>query len=106
VVAFRKAGANPDPDADLVIGVAPPIRLGLPPAVPAGTLQGFVIAGADGKFVPAQAKIDGDTVVVWSDQVAQPTAVRYDWAGYPVPPGNLYNKAGLPAAPFATDVTL
>jgi sialate O-acetylesterase len=106
VVSFRKADGNPDPGASLVIGVAPPIRLGLPPAVPADSLQGFVIAGADGKFVPAQAKIDGDTVVIWSDQVAQPTAVRYDWSGYPVPTGNLYNQAGLPASPFATDVKL
>ncbi|HUS47534.1 MAG TPA: sialate O-acetylesterase [Phycisphaerae bacterium] len=61
----------------------------------------FLIAGADRKFVPAQARIDGQTVVVSSPEVAKPVAVRYAWA--PNPPVNLYNKAGLPAAPFRTD---
>ncbi|HEX6960933.1 MAG TPA: sialate O-acetylesterase [Lacipirellula sp.] len=65
-----------------------------------GTLRGFLIAGADGEFVPAKAEIEGDAVVVWSDQVTDPTAVRYNWAAYP--DGNLYNAAGLPAVPFRT----
>ncbi|MBM3239904.1 sialate O-acetylesterase [Candidatus Poribacteria bacterium] len=64
-------------------------------------LIGFAIAGANPKFVWAEAKIDRDTVVVWSDQVPQPMAVRYAWADNPV--CNLYNKAGLPASPFRTD---
>jgi sialate O-acetylesterase len=49
----------------------------------------------------ADAKIDGSTVVVWSDKVPEPVAVRYAWADNPV--CNLYNKAGLPAYPFRTD---
>jgi sialate O-acetylesterase len=60
------------------------------------------IAGADKKFVWAQARIEGDKVVVWSDQVTQPTAVRYAWADNPEGV-NLYNKAGLPASTFQTD---
>ncbi len=64
-------------------------------------LKGFAIAGADRKFVWAKAKIEGDTVVVASDKVAEPKAVRYGWADNPT--CNLYNKAGLPASPFRTD---
>ncbi len=66
-----------------------------------GKLTGFAIAGADKKFVWAEAKIDGENVVVWSDKVAKPVAVRYAWAENPV--CNLYNKADLPASPFRTD---
>ena len=65
------------------------------------TLQGFAIAGADKKFVWADAKIDGETVVVSSTEVKDPAAVRYAWAANPA--CNLYNKAGLPASPFRTD---
>ena len=64
-------------------------------------LAGFTIAGADGKFVPADAKIDGATIVVSSPEVAAPTAVRYAWADDPV--CNLVNQAGLPAGPFRSD---
>ena len=64
-------------------------------------LKGFAIAGADKKFVWADAKIDGDTVVVSSDNVAEPAAVRYAWADNPV--CNLYNADDLPASPFRTD---
>jgi len=64
-------------------------------------LTGFAIAGADKKFVWADAKIDGDTVVVSSAAVPNPVAVRYAWADNPV--CNLYNNAGLPASPFRTD---
>jgi sialate O-acetylesterase len=67
-----------------------------------GELKGFTIAGADKKFVPAQAKIEGDTVVVSADGVTNPKAVRYGWAN--VPDVNLFNKEGLPASPFRTDV--
>lgn len=64
-------------------------------------LIGFAIAGEDKKFHTAQAKVEGDTVVVWSDQVAKPVAVRYAWASHPL--CNLFNKEGLPASPFRTD---
>jgi sialate O-acetylesterase len=66
-----------------------------------GPLQGFAIAGDDKIFHNATAKIDGDTVVVSSDQVPDPIAVRYGWADFPVV--NLWNKDGLPACPFRTD---
>lgn len=62
----------------------------------------FEIAGADEKFVPATAVIEGDSIVVSSPQVAAPAAVRYAWKDYPKD-ANLYNAAGLPAAPFRTD---
>jgi len=68
------------------------------------TLKGFQIAGDDKKFVAADAKIDGDTLVISSAQVAAPVAVRYAWDNYPEGMGcNLYNAAGLPAAPFRSD---
>ncbi|HEU4386737.1 MAG TPA: sialate O-acetylesterase, partial [Blastocatellia bacterium] len=63
--------------------------------------EGFAIAGEDGKFVWANAKVEGETVVVWSDSVKLPSAVRYAWADNPA--ANLYNGAGLPASPFRTD---
>ncbi|MGA2916231.1 MAG: sialate O-acetylesterase [Sedimentisphaerales bacterium] len=69
--------------------------------VKGNSLKGFAIAGADEKFVWADAKIDGDTVLVWSKQVKNPTAVRYGWADWI--DCNLYNKEGLPAATFRTD---
>ncbi|MBW8687391.1 sialate O-acetylesterase [Chitinophaga rhizophila] len=61
----------------------------------------FAIAGADGKFIWAQAKIAGNTVVVWADGVNKPMRVRYAWADNPAQP-NLYNREGLPASPFET----
>jgi len=67
-----------------------------------GRLGGFAIAGADGRFVWADARIEGDRVLVWSDRVAQPVAVRYAWANNPAT-ANLFNRDGLPAAPFRTD---
>jgi sialate O-acetylesterase len=67
-----------------------------------GELTGFSICGQDGKFVWANAEIDGpNRVVVHSPDVPHPVAVRYGWADYPVV--NLWNKAGLPASPFRTD---
>lgn len=65
-------------------------------------LKGFVIAGSDQAFVPAQAEIEGDTLVVHADGVADPKSVRYAFAQCP-PEFNLYNKEGLPASPFRTD---
>jgi len=64
-------------------------------------LKGFAIAGADRKFVWADAKMDGDNIVVSSDEVSSPVAVRYAWADNPV--CNLYNEQRLPASPFRTD---
>ena len=66
-----------------------------------GALKGFAIAGEDRHFVWADARIDGDTVIVSSPMVAKPAAVRYGWADNPIV--NLYNKAGFPASPFRTD---
>ncbi len=73
------------------------------PAQPAAQLDGFAVAGADKKYVWAKATIDGDAVVVTSDAVPNPVTVRYAWADNPA--ANLYNKEGLPAAPFRTDTT-
>ena len=67
-----------------------------------GALKGFTAADADGVFHPADAKIEGETVVVTSKAIAHPTQVRYAWAD--VPEGNLFNRADLPASPFRTDV--
>jgi sialate O-acetylesterase len=63
-------------------------------------LLGFEVAGSDGQFVWADAKIDGDTVVVSAASVPNPTDVRYAWADNPI--CNLTNKADLPASPFRT----
>ena len=67
-----------------------------------GPLKTFEVAGADGKFVPADARIDGDTVIVSAASVPAPAAARYAWSAYP-DGCNFYNAAGLPAAPFRTD---
>lgn len=61
-------------------------------------LASFELAGADGVFKPAMAKIAGDVVLVQSDAIAEPKAVRYAWANAPV--ATLFNKEGLPASPF------
>ncbi len=61
----------------------------------------FSIAGADKKFVWAQARIEGDKIIVWSNAILSPKYVRYAWADNPVNP-SLYNKEGLPASPFRT----
>jgi sialate O-acetylesterase len=67
-----------------------------------GDLKWFQVAGSDGKFVNAEAKVEGDSAVVRSASVSSPMAVRYAWDDYPEG-CNLYNGAGLPAAPFRTD---
>jgi sialate O-acetylesterase len=63
-----------------------------------GNLLGFEVAGEDGKFLPAEAIIDGTTVVASNGSVAQPVHVRYAWKDDPR--CNLYNIEGLPASPF------
>lgn len=65
-------------------------------------LKGFQIAGADKKFYWANAKIAGDKIEVWNNEVAKPVAVRYGWTDV-TDDINLYNKEGLPASPFRTD---
>ena len=67
-----------------------------------GDIQGFAVAGQDGKFSWAKAAVNGDTVTLSSDDVKEPTEVRYSWAENPI--GNLINKEGFPASPFKTDV--
>jgi sialate O-acetylesterase len=64
-------------------------------------IRGFAVAGADRKFVWADATIEGQTVVVSSPAVPDPVAVRYAWADNPV--CNLFNQSGLPVCPFRTD---
>jgi sialate O-acetylesterase len=68
---------------------------------PHSQLEGFAICGEDRKWFWADAKIDGDTVLVWSDKVKKPVAVRYAWADNPT--CNLSSAAGLPAPPFRAD---
>jgi sialate O-acetylesterase len=69
-----------------------------------GALKGFQIAAHDQEFVDAEAKVDGDNVLVSASKVTMPVAVRYAWNNYPEGMGcNLQNSAGLPAAPFRTD---
>ncbi|HET9984140.1 MAG TPA: sialate O-acetylesterase [Longimicrobiales bacterium] len=75
---------------------------GLVSKAPDGKIGGFAVAGADRRWVRADARIDGDRVVVWSDRVPRPVAVRYAWSNSPAGL-SLYNRADLPAAPFRTD---
>ena len=67
-----------------------------------GALNGFEIAGSDRKFYFALANIQDNQVVVRSDSVLNPVAVRYGWSNAPVEI-NLYNIEGFPASPFRTD---
>ena len=69
---------------------------------PTENLKNFAIAGENKQFVWADAKIEGDKVIVWSDKVKNPVAVRYAWADNPEG-ANLRNKEGLPSSPFRTD---
>lgn len=66
-----------------------------------GALRGFSVAAADEKYVTAEAKIEGDTVVVSADSIKEPVYVRYGWAADP--DCNLWNGAGLPASPFQAE---
>ncbi len=71
-----------------------------------GELLGFSVAGTDRKFLKARARIDGEQIIVWNEEIDQPVAVRYAWSNHPVA-CNLYNQSGenphLPASPFRTD---
>lgn len=95
-LSFTQTGSG------LVIGGAPYLMPGLKPA-PTANLVGFSICGEDRKWANADARIDGNNVVVSSPVVAKPIAVRYQWGNFPRQGGNLYNKEGLPASPFRTD---
>lgn len=64
-------------------------------------LRGFAIAGEDGRFVWADAKIDGEEILVSSSQITEPRSARYGWDDNPEV--NLFSKVGLPASPFRTD---
>ncbi len=77
------------------------IASGLVAQDPYGYLRGFQIAGPDQKFTPAQAKIQGNQVIVSNEKIQNPVAVRYNFED--TPDGNLYNSANLPATPFRTD---
>ena len=66
-----------------------------------GPVKGFAISGDDRHFVWAEARIEGDSVIVSSPKISQPVSVRYAWADNPMT--NLYNSADLPASPFRTD---
>jgi sialate O-acetylesterase len=70
--------------------------------VKGGPLKAVEIAGVDRKFVPAESVVQGSFLVLSNAALAKPVAARYAWAGFPEG-GNLYNAAGLPAAPFHTD---
>jgi sialate O-acetylesterase len=65
-----------------------------------GEVTGFEVAGADGRFSPATAKIDGETIVASSPSVPEPVSMRYGWANSPQ--CNLFNGEGLPASPFTS----
>jgi len=93
-VTFTHTGSG------LKIGTPP--KTSLTPRPPTDELKGFAIAGMDKKFVAAKATLEGpDSILVWSDSVAEPAFVRYGWQMSPVV--NLYNSADLPASPFRTD---
>jgi len=67
----------------------------------AGEVAGFEVAGRDGRFVPATATIDGETVMASSPEVLAPVSIRYGWANSPR--CNLFNGDGLPASPFTSE---
>ena len=68
-----------------------------------GPIDSFAIAGEDQVWHWANARIEGDTIVVSSPEVEKPVAVRYAWAMNPSQRNLIYNKEGLPASPFRTD---
>ncbi len=86
---FAPKSSEPDKKAPLVRNV------------PKSEVEGFAVCGADRVWKWAEAKIDGDAVVVRAESVPNPVAVRYAWSDNPV--CNLYNGAGFPAVPFRTD---
>ena len=65
-----------------------------------GDVTGFEIAGADERFSPATARIEGETIIATSPAVPEPKFVRYGWANSPQ--CDLFNGEGLPASPFTS----
>lgn len=105
-VAYREPVASAGPEFLRVTPEAGSLRVWFTSARPlrarAGKpLRGFALAGPDRVFEPAEASIDGATVLVSSPKVAHPVAVRYAWADNP--DANLEDDAGLPASPFRSD---
>jgi sialate O-acetylesterase len=84
----------------LILGASPFQQEEVAPSL-STRLSGFALAGANKKWFPANALIEKDSVLLSSDAVPQPVAVRYNWQGFPK--GNLYNREGLPAPPFRSD---
>lgn len=79
------------------------IGLAKPQEIAVQTIPYFELAGADGQWFPAQARIVGKTVQVSSQQVSTPQAVRYACLNQPQD-GLLYNREGLPASPFCSEL--
>jgi sialate O-acetylesterase len=92
VVRTWKEGENPD---------RPTLTFDTESGILTWPLVGFTICGEDHTWLPAEARVEEDKVIVSNVQVSKPIAVRYGWADYPVV--NLYNVEGLPASPFRTD---
>jgi len=84
----------------LTVGTRPGTGEGAALSVSPG-LRGFALRGASGRWFPAEARIDGETVLLSCDAVPEPLAARYGWKS--LSDGNLYDRAGLPAPPFRTD---
>jgi sialate O-acetylesterase len=97
---FARADINAGPAVRVFFEKSPAPLANANPAAPADIL-GFELAGADRVFHPAEARLDGDSVVVKSALVSRPVAVRYAWRN--APPATLRNTAGLPAPPFRSD---
>ena len=96
---FRQATAEREPDGSSAIRVWFDHAQGL--TAHGQPIDAFEIAGEDRHFVPAQARIDGETVVVSASAVAHPVYVRYGWMS--VVTNNLFNAAGLPASTFTSE---
>ena len=108
-VLHRNADGNPQ-RGEMVVNAAIEggkvilsFEAGTDDLMPVAQLKGFALAGTDGRYKWAEATVEGNKVVVWSEGIAQPTKVRYAWDDNPQE-ANLKNKAGLPASPFQMDV--
>jgi sialate O-acetylesterase len=89
-------------DGDRAVVSFDPMGSGLLVKDKYGYVKGFAVAGADRVFHWARGTLEGNRIVLQSDQVKDPVAVRYGWADNP-DDVNLYNQEGLPASPFRTD---
>ena len=78
------------------------IKAKLVPNSPGSEVEGFAICGKDGKWVWANAKIEGADVIVSSPAVKEPVAVRYAWQDNPT--CNLFSKSGIPVSSFNVSV--